>query len=120
MTNKQHDSMEKRMQTNVPVKTPGPINQQLMTGLVLVFVLAVGILYLVYSWNRYLIMQKKDTVELAQSIEALLPKTHITSIVHGADVAEADWAHLLKNHLIRLVEANDAIYYVCILGKKKR
>ena len=75
--------------------------------------------YLLFSWNKYQKIAKSEAIQLARSVEALLPTEHIaalTTIDRGADAHVEN--NIVEKSLAHLVEATDSIHYAYILEQQ--
>ena len=62
--------------------------------------LLLSIIYLGYSWKSYVNKAKDDALELARSLNALLPSTHINDLTGKDDDLENPTYKLLKDSLM--------------------
>lgn len=65
-----------------------------------VVMLLLSIIYLGYSWKSYVNKAKDDALELARSLNALLPSTHINDLTGKDDDLENPTYKLLKDSLM--------------------
>lgn len=81
------------------------------TVVLVVIALMLSCFYLRFAWGRYQDMRASDTIDLAQSLETLLPIDHILKLSEEAEAPGSPDYSLVKNRLIRLVQTTNSIHY---------
>lgn len=85
---------------------------------IIAIAIILGGLFLGFSWSDYRQMREAETLELAQSVSALLPVIHITRLAEniGEDAPPHD--QVVERSLTRLVEVTKHIHYAYVLGER--
>ena len=74
--------------------------------------------YLLFEWNRYQNMASSEAIQLAQSLETLMPRMHISELSGRAEDMESPEFVIIRNNLARLVETTDSIRFAYLLGER--
>lgn len=85
---------------------------------VILLMMVLGSLYLRFAWNRYQQMAQAEALQLAQSVETLLPLESIAKLSEQPGNREIPEYALVKEKLIQLVEVTSSIYYAYIVEEK--
>jgi|LSQX01.3.fsa_nt_gb diguanylate cyclase (GGDEF)-like protein/PAS domain S-box-containing protein len=83
-----------------------------------VIVFMISGLYLLFEWNRYQKMASSEAIQLANSLEALMPGKHISELSGMADDMESPEFTIIRNNLARLVETTGSIRFAYLLGER--
>ncbi len=82
-----------------------------------VVILSLTGLYLCFAWFRYQDMAKKEAIQLAKSLGALLPSNHVTNLVEKEGNPKSLEYYAIENSLNNLSKTTDSIHYAYLIGK---
>ncbi len=101
---------------------PAPESRQKQKILQLISIsLVVAILggaYLFVAWTRYQLMFATEAIKQAETIETLLPVSHIAGLDESRRNQDLTEYNLIKEKLARLVERTSLIHYVYLVGRQ--
>ncbi len=81
-------------------------------------VLIISGLYLHYEWHKYQEIASSKAVQLAESLESVLPTQHISQLTGSALDVEKPIYALIKTKLIQLVDTTNPIRFAYLMGER--
>jgi diguanylate cyclase (GGDEF)-like protein/PAS domain S-box-containing protein len=82
----------------------------------IVFVLAANGVFLYTSWRREGVVMESEAVAWAESLQSLIHPEHVAALAGDAGDLERVRYARVKSALTRLVQADDDIFYACIIA----
>jgi PAS domain S-box-containing protein len=81
-------------------------------------ILIISGLYLYLQWRKYQEIESSEAVQLAESLESVLPTQHISQLTGNALDVEKPAYTLIKKNLIKLVDATKPIRFAYLMAER--
>jgi len=93
-------------------------NNKYIIVIATLIILVLNGFYLRYEWNKYQARASAEAIQLAQSLETLVPYQLIEDLVDSIDEAQQPEYLIVKNSLMRLVKTTSSIRFAYIMGEQ--